>query len=184
LTQDDRELLSRMAKGDQSALDAFYRAYEGRVYRFIRSKLNDSFDAADVLNEVMFEVWRNAGRFEGRSSVSTWVLGIAHHKTIDRIRRRKPGESVELDPEMAEEGTPDAAQTLSAAQDAEQVRRCVDQLSEAHRSVVHLAFFEDLPYGEIADIVGCPEGTVKTRMFHAKKALMKCLQGLKEMGLS
>jgi RNA polymerase sigma-70 factor (ECF subfamily) len=50
--------------------------------------------------------------------------------------------------------------------------------------VVHLAFFEDLPYGEIADIVGCPEGTVKTRMFHAKKALMKCLQGLKEMGLS
>jgi RNA polymerase sigma-70 factor, ECF subfamily len=173
-----------MAKGDQSALDAFYRAYEGRVYRFIRSKLNDSFDAADVLNEVMFEVWRNAGRFEGRSSVSTWVLGIAHHKTIDRFRRRKPGESVELDPEMAEGDTPDAVQTLSAAQDAEQVRRCVDQLSEAHRSVVHLAFFEDLPYGEIADIVGCPEGTVKTRMFHAKKALMKCLQGLKEMELS
>lgn len=182
MTEDDRELLRRMAKGDQSAMDAFYRAYEGRVYRFIRSKLNDSFDAGDVLNEVMFEVWRNAARFEGRSSVSTWVLGIAHHKTIDKIRRRKPGESAELDPEMPDDGATDAAQALSAAQDAKQVRHCIDQLSEAHRSVVHLAFFEDLPYGEIADIVGVPEGTVKTRMFHAKKALMKCLQGLKEMG--
>src|SRR3546814_12262300 len=110
----------------------------------------------------MFEVWRNASRFEGRSSVSTWVLGIAHHKTIDRIRRRKPGESVELDPELAEEGTPNAAETLSAAQDAEQVRRCVDPLSEAPRSVVTLAFFEDLPSGEIADIVACPEGTVRS----------------------
>ncbi|HIC81453.1 MAG TPA: sigma-70 family RNA polymerase sigma factor, partial [Kiloniellaceae bacterium] len=75
-----------MANGDQTALDDFYRQYEGRVYRFIRSKLNDSFDAADVLNEVMFEVWRSAGRYEGRSAVSTWVLGIAHHKAIDRIR--------------------------------------------------------------------------------------------------
>src|SRR3546814_9204661 len=134
-----------MAQGDQSALDAFYRAYEGRVYRFIRSRLNDSFDAADVLNEVMFEVWRNASRFEGRSSVSTWVLGIAHHKTIDRIRRRKPGESVELDPELAEEGTPNAAETLSAAQVAEQVRRCVEHLSGAHRSVVHLRSEEHTP---------------------------------------
>src|SRR3546814_18716019 len=100
----------------------------------------------------MCEVWRNASRFEGRSSVSTWVLGIAHHKTIDRIRRRKPGESVELDPEIAEEGTPNAAETLSAAQDAEQVRRRVDQRSEAHPSVVHRALFEDHPYGEIAII--------------------------------
>ncbi|WP_299622662.1 sigma-70 family RNA polymerase sigma factor [Pelagibius sp.] len=183
MAQEDRELLHRMAEGDQSALDAFYRLYEGRVFRFIRSKVNDSFEAADVLNEVMFEVWRSAGRFEGRSAVSTWVLGIAHHKAIDRIRRRKPAESVELDPEIAEDDSPNPAETLSAAQNAEQVRHCVDQLSEAHRSVVHLAFFEDLPYGEIASIVGCPEGTVKTRMFHAKKALMKCLAGLKEMGV-
>src|SRR3546814_20023922 len=130
----------------------------------------------------MCEVWRNASRFEGRSSVSTWVLGIAHHKTIDRIRRRKPGESVELDPELAEEGTPNAAETLSAAQDAEQVRRCVDQLSEAHRSVVHLAFFDYLPYGEIDGIVGCPEGTVKTWMYHAKKGLLKCYTGPTGMG--
>ena len=93
---------------------------------------------------------------KGRSSVSTWVLGIAHHKTIDRIRRRKPGESVELDPEIAEDESPSAVDTLSAAQDAEQVRHCVDQLSEAHRSVVQLAFFEDLPYGQIAEIVGIP----------------------------
>src|SRR3546814_14199738 len=93
----------------------------------------------------MFEVWRNASRFEGRSSVSTWVLGIAPHKTIDRIRRRKPGESVELDPELAEEGTPNAAETTSAAQAAEQVRRVVDQHAESHRSGCPLARREERP---------------------------------------
>src|SRR3546814_13736433 len=119
----------------------------------------------------MCEVWRNASRFEGRSSVSTWVLGIAHHKTIDRIRRHKPEESVELDPELAEEGTPNAAETLSAAQDAEQVRRCVDQLPEAHRRVVQRAFFEYLHFGEIAALVCCPPVTGKTRHVPATQTL-------------
>ena len=90
MSGDPKDLLQRIADGDEDALGAFYRLFEGRIYRFALSRLNDVFDAADILNEVMFEVWRGAARFEGRSAVSSWVLGIAHHKTIDRLRKRTP----------------------------------------------------------------------------------------------
>lgn len=175
------QLLRRIAQGDESAMGDFYQLYEAKIFRFVLSRLNDSFEAADILNEVMLEVWRGADRFEGRSQVSTWVFGIARNKTIDRLRRRNQGETVELEPDIAEDEGPGPAEVLSAAQDAEQVRRCIDGLSEAQREVVHLAFFEDLNYREIAAIADCPEGTVKTRMYHAKKALQRCLSKLMGM---
>lgn len=172
------ELLRRIAQGDETAVADFYRLFEARIYRFVLSRLNDPFEAADILNEVMLEVWRGASRFEGRSAVSTWVFGIARNKTVDRLRSRNPGKMVELEPDIAEDEGPGPAEVLLAAENAENVRYCVKQLSEAHREVVHLAFFEDLNYREIANIVGCPEGTVKTRMFHAKKALKRCLSAI------
>lgn len=175
MSEDPKDLLQRIADGDQDALGAFYRLFEGRIYRFALSRLNDAFDAADILNEVMFEVWRGAARFEGRSAVSSWVLGIAHHKTIDRLRKRTPELVEEVNTGAADETTPSPADVASAAEDAVLVQRCMEQLSRAHRDVVHLAFFEDLSYREIAVIVECPEGTVKTRMYHAKRALQDCL---------
>jgi RNA polymerase sigma-70 factor, ECF subfamily len=169
-------LLARIAQGSEAALKDFYHAYHGRVYAFALRRLNDSADAADVLNEVMLEVWRKAERFEGRSQPLTWVLGIAHHKVLDSLRRRKAHlneDDAGLD-QLADEG-PTAGDALAGAQDAERLRRCLEELSDAHRQVVHLAYFEDLPYPEIADIVDCPVGTVKTRMFHAKQLLKRCL---------
>lgn len=176
--QDDRQLIDRIARGDESALGDFYRAFEGPLYRFAYARLNDSFEAADIVNDVMMEVWRNATRFEGRSKVSTWVFGIARHKSIDRLRKRRPDHGEELDDNLPDDEGDDPETCVLAAENAELVRLCIEGLSEAHREVVHLAFFEDLPYAEIAGIAGCPEGTVKTRMFHAKKALQRCLQHL------
>lgn len=178
MQQEAHELLDRIARGDESALGDFYRAFEGPVYRFVLSRLNDSFEAADIVNEVMMEVWRHAARFEGRSKVTTWVFGIARHKTIDRLRKRRPDHGEELDENLPDDDSPDPVACLVAAENAEFIRLCMERLSEPHREVVHLAFFEDLPYAEIAGIVDCPEGTVKTRMFHAKKALQRCLQRL------
>ena len=178
MQQEARELLDRIARGDESALSDFYRAFEGPVYRFVLSRLNDSFEAADIVKEVMMEVWRHAARFEGRSKVTTWVFGIARHKTIDRLRKRRPDHGEELDENLPDDDSPDPVACLVAAENAEFIQLCMERLSEPHREVVHLAFFEDLPYAEIAGIVDCPEGTVKTRMFHAKKALQRCLQRL------
>lgn len=177
---DAAALLARIARGDRAAMERFYRAFEARVYRFALSRLNQPFDAADVLHEVMLEVWRNAGRFAGRSRVTTWLFGIAHHKVVDRQRRRGlAAVTVDDDPEeldMPSNRVEDDQETLlAAAQDAARVRDCLARLSPEHREILHLAFYEDLPYRDIARIVDCPEGTVKSRVHHAKRALARCL---------
>jgi len=171
-------LLKGMAAGDEAALREFYQAFHGRVYSFALKRLRDPADAADVLNEVMLEVWRSASRFEGRSQVSTWVLGIAHHKVIDILRRRKDQPQEEFDPDSIVDDGPAAVDVIASMQDAAQLRRCLDELSDAHRLVVHLAFFEDLAYEEIARIADCPVGTVKTRMFHVRRLMKDCLTRL------
>jgi len=173
---DPREMLAAIAGGSEAALAEFYRVHHARIYSFIVKRVQNGADAADILNEVMLEVWRGAGGFQGRSQVLTWVLGIAHHKIVDCLRRRSP--HVALDDELAgniADESDGAPETLAQRQDAALLRYCVDKLSDNHRTVVHLAFFQDLSYPEIAEILSCPEGTVKTRMFHAKQLLKRCL---------
>lgn len=174
---DEAMLLAGIARGREQDLTEFYRRYHGRVYAFLLRKLGDAAEAAEAANEVMMDVWRGAARFEGRSRPLTWVLGIAQHKAMDQMRRRRPdtasGEA--LDAEHLEDTGPAALDLVAREEDAARVRHCVERLSEAHRAVVHLAFFEDLGYAEIAAILDCPEGTVKTRMFHAKQGLKRCL---------
>ena len=172
------DLLQQINAGRQTALKAFYELFESRVYHYALCRLNDSFDAADTLNEVMMEVWKHAGRFEGRSKVSTWLLGITHHKVYDRLRKRghsQKHDDIEDHTSHLTDNALPMERVLSAAQDADLVQRCLQRLSATHREVLHLAFFEDLPYQEIASIAQCPEGTVKTRVFHAKIALKNCL---------
>lgn len=168
-------LLSRVAQGQVDAMEAFYRQFERTIYRFALSRLSDPFDAAEVLNDVMLDVWRQAGRFEGRSAVSTWLIGIARHKVLDRQRVRGRREMEELDEEMAD-GQPGAEVLINEAQEAERMRRCMDKLGPNHREVVHLAFYEDWSHEQIAQLMQCAPGTVKSRMYHAKEALKKCLE--------
>ncbi len=170
-----RGLISQMAQGKEAALMSFYRIFEPKIFAFSKIRLNDSQEAADLLHEVMWEIWRSAGRFEGRSSVTSWVFGIAHHKVIDRIRSksRHQAEPLETAPEI--ESDQDLEVLITKKQMGEHLQRCLERLSDDHRQVVHLAFFEDLSYREISEIVGSPEGTLKARMFHAKQALKRCL---------
>lgn len=172
-------LLDRIAARSETALAEFYNAFEHSVYRYAHARLNDSHEAADILNEVMLEVWNGAGRFEGRSKVSTWVLGIARHKILDRLRARR-SDTVDLEEQgdIEDAAAPDPVAVSAAVEHADWIRRCLQKLSDAHREVVHLTFYQGLSYPEIAVIAGCPEGTVKTRMYHARKALQRCLEHL------
>lgn len=170
-------LIACMARGEERALAQFYDAFHGRVYAFALRLVHEPADAAEVLNEVMLEVWRRAAAFEGRSRALTWVLGIAHHKSIDRVRARRPGGVDDAVLASVADDAPPAAEVLARLEDGARVRACLEQLSEAHRQVLHLAFFDDLPYPEIAKVVGVPLGTVKTRVFHAKQLLKQCLAG-------
>jgi RNA polymerase sigma-70 factor (ECF subfamily) len=177
------ELLDQITRGRQSALEDFYRLFESRVFHYALSRLNDTADAADVLNEVMMEIWKHAGRFEGRSKVSTWLLGITHHKVYDRLRKRKQTNLQEdiddYSNQLSNQDEVTMENALIGVENAQLVRHCMDKLSEAHREVIQLAFFEDMHYQDIASIAQCPEGTVKTRVYHAKQALKNCLAKLK-----
>jgi RNA polymerase sigma-70 factor (ECF subfamily) len=171
---DDTGLLARVAAGDKAAMKLLYERHSDPLFHFIRVRLRDSFEAADVMQEVFLEIWRTAGRFEARSSARTWIFGIARNKAVDRMRRGARVVLSEPDPNVPDDA-PDPAAITEAASDAARVRDCILRLSEAHRSAIHLAFYDGLAYGDIARIEAVPVGTIKTRILHAKRLLMHCL---------
>jgi len=175
LDPSDVDLLERIKIGDMAAFDAFYRRYENRVFRFVSRKSNDPIGAADILHETMMAIWKSAGHFEGRSSVSTWVFGIAYRKTMDHFRKHKREDLMDEVPEQVDD-SPDQLQTLSDSETGDQISKCLDGLSPSHRAVINLAFFEDMAYPEISQVLDTAEGTVKTRVHYAKKLLRRCLE--------
>lgn len=179
-------LLSRIAQGDRDAFDTFYRTYFRRLQRFLGKVLSHPALIDEVLDDTMVVVWQRAHTFNGTSRVSTWVFGIAHNKAYKALERERRLSSVageasgfdwvsELTPATA---SADPQGDLMAAQLRRDVRRQIAQLPAEQRTVVELTYFHDRAYKEIAQIVGCPEDTVKTRMFHARRKLRALLMAL------
>jgi len=172
-----RDLLARISHGDKPAMKQLYELIAPGLAQFIKARTGDAAEAADVVQDAFLEVWRTAGRFEGRSSVKTWIFAIARFNLIDRLRKR--GREKPLDEDFdAPDASPQPQALLEAASDAQQVRICIDKLPRAQARAVRLAFYDELNYAQIAEIEDIPEGTVKTRIFHAKKILALCLTGL------
>ena len=170
-SQKDLALMSRIAAGDKSAMRGLYETYSLNLTNFVKNWLYDPTQAADLVHETMLEVWRNAGRFEGRSSLKSWIFSIARNKSIDTNRRGARVTYTDEIPENIDEKTSQEDFVLGV-QNAKYLSAAMKQLSESHRRVLHLAFFEDMKYEDIAVIEGCPVGTVKTRILHAKKKLL------------
>jgi RNA polymerase sigma-70 factor (ECF subfamily) len=175
----DYDLLQKIAAGNQQALQQFYQRFSGVVYQFSMRTVANAADAAEVLNEVMLDVWRRADSFQGNSQVRTWLLSITRNKSVDLLRRKRPTQSLD-DSDLVEEGDDrcELGFITELKEQGAQVRTCMDKLKETHRQVVYLTFFEELSYTDIAEIMAIPSGTVKTRMMHAKQQLLKCLQRL------
>lgn len=167
-------LLAAIARRDGDAFARFYRQMEGALFRFVRIKLNDPFRSADIVHEVFLEVWRGAASFQKRSSVRTWVFAIAYRKVVDALRHRGRLTFGEELPEQIDD-RPDAEACLMAAQQSQAIRHCLDTLKAEHRLAIELTFYEDMSYRDISTVTGVPEGTVKSRIFHAKQLLMRCL---------
>lgn len=174
-------LVRHVAQGQRDALAELYRQVERPIYAFALSRLGNPDAAGDLLHEVMLAVWKQAGSFGGRSRALTWILGITHHKIVDSLRRAGRWQAEPPDEALGDDApSPHDLAALDQRKDA--VREAVASLPDHHRQVVHLAFFEDLSYPEVARILDIPEGTVKTRMFHAKKALLRRLRAHVEGG--
>lgn len=172
-----QSLLARVAKRDESAMRQFYRLFENPVYAFALRRLNHEGDAEDIVVETMYEVWRCAGKFQARSRVKTWVLGIAKHKLLDRMRKSTTAMDVELDEELPSD-EPDNYAWLAARQQSRHVAQCLDTLPPVQRECLYLVFFHGLSLAEVANLEECPENTVKTRLFHAKRKIRQCLEAL------
>lgn len=168
-------LIQQIAKGDKAAMATLYRVMEQPLFRFIDQKLNDPFASHDILHDVFMNIWASAYRFEGKSSVRTWMFAITYRKVMDVFRSGSRVQVTDRLPEMVDESA-SAFDNVARAEQASGIRACLDGLKPEHRAVVELAFFEDMSYREIAAVVDAPEGTVKTRVYHAKQLLLRCLQ--------
>ncbi len=174
-TTPDAVLIGRIARGDRLAMQVLYGRHHVRAYRFVLGLVRDPATAEDVISEVFFDVWRQAGRFEGRSQVSTWLLGIARFKALSALRRRPEGEFDEDAAAAVADDADDPAVSLQKKDKAEVLRRCLAALSADHRAIVDLVYYHEKSVAEAALILEVPEGTVKTRMFHARKRLAELL---------
>lgn len=179
-TTSDEVLIGRIAGGDRLAMQVLFARHHVKVYRFVLRLVRNEAAAEDLISEVFFDVWRQAGKFEGRSAVSTWLLSIARFKALSALRRR--GEA-ELDDETAsaiEDQSDDPEVTLAKKDKGAALRQCLSGLSAEHREIIDLVYYHEKSVAEVAGIVGIPEATVKTRMFYARKKLSELL---KERGI-
>jgi RNA polymerase sigma-70 factor (ECF subfamily) len=172
----DTALIARVAQGDRSAMRVLYARYQLRVFRFALRILRDRTKAEDVSSDVFLDVWRQADRFEGRSGVLTWMLGITRMKALSALRARA---EQELDDEAAdaiEDPAEDPATVLQRKERGAIIRKCLAKLSaEEHREIIDLVYYHEKSIAEAAAIVGIPDNTVKTRMFCARKHLARLL---------
>jgi len=179
-TTSDEVLIARIASGDRLAMQVLFARHHVRVYRFVLRLVRNEATAEDLISEVFLDIWRQAGKFEGRSAVSTWMLSIARFKALSVLRKRP---EQKLDDETAEriEDQADDPETALAKKDkGALLRECLTALSAEHREIVDLVYYHEKSVEEVAGIVGIPEATVKTRMFYARKKLSELL---KERGI-
>ncbi|HET9343824.1 MAG TPA: sigma-70 family RNA polymerase sigma factor [Candidatus Eremiobacteraceae bacterium] len=169
--------IAQIARGDRAAFERLYGAYQRPLFRYFLHFVHVVELAEELTDDVLVEVWKNAARFHGRSKPSVWVFGIAYHKAMDALRRRRPPV---VDLHAVENAPDDQRLAPEAAALHESVRNDVAlalaTLSAEHRAVLVLTFGHGYGYAEIAQIVGCPVNTVKTRMFYAKKRLKETLE--------
>jgi RNA polymerase sigma-70 factor (ECF subfamily) len=171
----DPVLIGLIAKGDRDAMRLLFARHHLRVFRFLTRIVKNEEIAEDLLNEVFLDVWRGARGFEARSQVSTWILGIARYKALTALRQRS---FASLDDEVAE-GLEDPADDPEVAMQktdrAAVLQNCLKQLSSAHRQVIDLVYYHEQSIEEIARIIGVPQNTVKTRVFHARKRIAELM---------
>ncbi len=172
----DLLLFERACAGDATAFEQLYREYHPRLARFLARMLRRTQVIEEVLNDTMMVVWERGASFNGASKLSTWIFGIAYRKALNaRSRQDEPVQDSEwenrasLDPSPEEESAQARRQVM--------LRKAIAELSLEHRTVLDLTYQHEMGYNEIASIMRCPVGTVKTRMLHARRHLKRRLSG-------
>jgi RNA polymerase sigma-70 factor (ECF subfamily) len=169
----DEWLALRCQLGEAEAFAELVREMERPLLYYATKLLRDENKAFDVLQEVWLTVFRQVRRLRDPRTLRTWLYRIAHGRIIDRIRQDLSREKIEQ--ERADSFAEADKGPSFRDEDAAAIHRALDALDARHREVLVLHFLEDLSIAEVAAVVGCPEGTVKSRIYHAKKALKDAL---------
>jgi RNA polymerase sigma-70 factor, ECF subfamily len=172
----DEVLIAKIAKGDRLAMATLFARYRLRVFRFVARMVRNDAVAEELNSDVFLEIWRQAGTFEGRAAVSTWIFSIARFKALNALARRPEAELDEEKAEAIEDESDDPEVTLAKKDKAAVLRACLQELSAEHREIVTLVYYQQQSVEECAAIIGIPEATVKTRMFYARKKLSELLR--------
>jgi RNA polymerase sigma-70 factor, ECF subfamily len=176
----DVEVLRRIGAGDREALRELYTAYYHRLLRFIYRITHRLDLAQEGVNDVMLVVWRNSQSFGHRSSVSTWLMGIAYRKALKSLEasRRWSDRFASVDFDVFVERSEPPGEHSDDGDLRDLLEEAMRHLSPEQRAVVELTYFYGCTYEEIAAVAGCPVNTVKTRMFHARAKLKHLLPTL------
>jgi RNA polymerase sigma-70 factor (ECF subfamily) len=187
LSRRDFALLQRCQDNDRAAFDEIVGLYQGKIYNYILRMTGDRDDADDLAQEVFLRMYTSLPNFRNQASLGTWLFRIASNLCIDRFRRNKKRRAIaySLDEAVADDeghvesrgNIPDVTyepqNVLERAETTRQIERALQALPEKLRTVILLYDAEGLPYEEIAKVVGCPLGTVKSRLFNARLQLRK-----------
>ncbi|MBN1269467.1 MAG: sigma-70 family RNA polymerase sigma factor [Kiritimatiellae bacterium] len=177
----DEELVRRSVQRDLAAYDELVRRYQGKIYGLVYNMTANKEDAEDVVQDVFLKAYRSLPRFKGQSSFYTWVYRIAINRTINFRKKRTrraalslddADEGIERDPayvELSSRVSP--VREVSIGELQERLNKALLTLSEKHRTVVVLHDIQGVPHEEIAKMVGCSAGTVRSRLFYARQKL-------------
>jgi len=176
VADDNRHVVERIARGDRYALAELYAAYQATLFRYLLQLTADRGVAEEILQDTLVAVWKSAGTFEGRSTVQTWLIGIARRQAHNTLRRRMLLRVDLADVEILPATGPEPEDAALAELEREELARTIQRLAPAQREILTLTFAEGLSYSEMATVIGVPEGTIKSRLSNAKRALRALLK--------
>jgi RNA polymerase sigma-70 factor (ECF subfamily) len=180
----DRELIERIARRDEEAFRGLFGRYAPMALALARRVVRQPFLAEEVVQEAFLAVWRDPDRFDQRrGSVRTWLMGMVHHRAVDAVRRegsqrRRVEESRRSDPIVIPDHAEDVVEQVGAPQEREAVRRALDELPPEQRQVIELMYFEGRSQSQIAERLGLPLGTVKSRTLLGMRRLRSSMSGM------
>lgn len=161
------ELLERIGGGDEQAFGLFYDRLAPRVFGLVRHLIVDQAQAEEVTQEIFLEIWQSASRFEpNKGRAITWTLTMAHRRTVDRIRSAQASRNRDtwVGIRDYEADHDDVAETVELRIEHQKVEEAMQALSEVQRQAISLAYYGGCSHSEVAELLGIPIGTVKTRL--------------------
>jgi RNA polymerase sigma factor (sigma-70 family) len=186
--ENERVLVGKASEGDMAAYDELVRRYQGRIYSLAYNMTGSKEDAEDMVQDIFVKAYSSLKNFRRTASFYTWIYRIAINRTINFLKKRKQrqalslndvDEGVERDPayvELSARGSP--VRDVSLAELQEKLNKAILTLSEKHRTVVVLHDIQGMTHDEIARMIGCSEGTVRSRLFYARQQLQSELAEL------